>query len=200
LRVKAKGVGITHLADGTAKTVLGYNQDGVAAVIPAGAAGTILTANASTPPTFQTNLGAMKLLAYSQTVTSHTPTTQTAPHADAKLKSIIIPANHGFSHVMIEIDVQGQHSTAQVSAAISEWCLYVGGSEVKTWDMAEGNTTSSKPGEHSLTTLTWINDGVQDANEAGRTVDLYKKGTGTVSDDYGVVIYGIRIWGLTAPS
>ena len=126
LRVKANGVGITHLADGTAKTVLGYDQNGAAAVIPAGAAGTILTANASTAPTFQTNPGALRLLAYSQTVTSHTPLASTS---GSPIAQIVIPANHGFDNVMIEVDSKGGTSTGS-SSDENRWSLTVSGSEV----------------------------------------------------------------------
>jgi hypothetical protein len=167
---------------------LGYDQNGAAAVIPAGAAGTILTANASTPPTFQANTGALKLLVYSQSTVSHSPAT-TNPHI---ISTIIIPANHGFSHLMIEADVSGvQHSSAAAS-----WAFYigsssgVGGTKVREWVIppaGEGAATEN------LTTITWINAGGQTADTE---ITLNKIGAPST---YTTALHGWRLWGLTAP-
>ena len=193
LRVKAEGISLAHLADGTAKTVLGYDQNGAAAVIPAGAAGTILTANASTPPTFQANSGAMKLLAYTQSTVSHTAAA-TNPNI---ISYITIPANHGFSHVMIEADVSGtQHSSAGAS-----WAFYVGsssgvgGTKVKEWVIPPEGTGAAT---ENLTTVTWINAfPIAGGEDVDTEVALNKIGAPST---YETALHGWRIWGLTAPS
>jgi hypothetical protein len=204
LRVKAEGISLAHLADGTAKTVLGYDQNGAAAVIPAGAAGTILTANASTAPTFQTNPGALKLLAYSQAVlTSHTPLAATA---GSPIAQIIIPENHGFEDVMIEVDSKGSTSTG-AAADNNRWSLTVSGSEVKQWRMARIVNTAGSAAESdfidcaSVETFTYVGD-APTGNDAARTV-VFRKHTsdasaGTIT--YDVEFYSFRIWGLNLGS
>jgi len=185
LRVKANGVGITHLADGTAGTLLSYDATGAVAAVGAGSAGQILTANASGAPSFQANTGAMKLLAYSQTTVSHTPDTDD-PHP---ISSITLPANHGFSHVMIQADVSGFQNTGMAQS----YALYVADSEVKTWPIPEHGHTTGDILDTVISTLTWVNAGNQTVDTS---IALKKKGNNA---GYDVEFYGWRIWGLTAP-
>jgi hypothetical protein len=187
LSVKADSIGITHLANSTAGTLLSYDATGAAAAVSAGSAGHILTANATGVPTFQANTGAMKLLAYAQSQVIHVSDTS---DPSAAISSIVIPANHGFSHVMVEIDVRG----ACVNA-YNHYGLYIGGSQVKTWPMRDtGASALIKEGE--VTTLTWINTGNQTADT---TVELKRTGAISTSGEYIIHLYGWRIWGLTAP-
>jgi len=185
LSIKADAVGITHLANGTVGTMLSYDATGAVAAVTAGSAGQILTANASGAPSFQANTGAMKLLAYSQSTVEHTPAT-TNPHPIA---SITLPANHGFSHVMVEADVKGM-----ADAAGSEYTLYVAGSEVRTWPIEEDQASAIDLDGATVSTLTWINTGNQTVDTA---IVLQKKGG---SNAYDVTFYAWRVWGLTAPS
>jgi hypothetical protein len=187
LSIKADAVGITHLANGTAGTMLSYDATGAVAAVGAGSAGQILTANASGAPSFQANTGAMKLLAYSQATVTHTPAT-TNP---LSISSITLPANHGFSHVMIQVDVKGMKD----NGVAADYALYVAGSEVKEWPMPEQiGSTAIDLDDATITTLTWINSGNQTTDT---TIALQKKGG---QSSYVTTLYGFRIWGLTAPS
>ena len=188
LSLKADAVSVTQLANATPGTLVSYDATGAAAVITAGTAGHILTANASGVPTFQANTGAMKLLAYSQTTVAHTPNTGTQ-----SILSMTIPANHGFSHVMIEVDFRGSRSTATDDSGVS-WSLTVAGSEVATWSASEFTTSSSIMLNGEQETVTWINAG----NQTADTTVLFRK-TGS-NAAYDIEAYGYRIWGLTAPS
>jgi hypothetical protein len=186
LSLKADSVGITHLANGTAGTLISYDATGAVAAVGAGTAGHILTANASGVPTFQANTGAMKLLAYSQSTTTHTPSTANP----ASISTITLPANHGFSHVMIQADIraikQGNETTADLG-------LYVGGSKVKDFPFHEDPANTDTIVETPITTLTFITDGNQTSDT---TIAMQKFGAG---NDYLVTFHGWRIWGLTAP-
>ena len=210
LRVKANGVDITHLADGTAKTVLGYDQDGAAAVIPAGAAGTILTANASTAPTFQVNTGAMKLLAYSQTTFTHT----TGSDPDDPIAQIVVPENHGFEDVMIEVDTKGSTGNG-TNDENNVWSLTIGPSsesaptkdnQVKQWRMkADSLTTGSSNGlaPGPFETHVYIGTAPTGTADSARTVVFRVSrldGAGASTSTYGCEFYGIRIWGLNLGS
>jgi len=184
LSLKSDAIGVSHLANGTAGTLLSYDATGAVAVISAGTTGHILTANASGVPTFQANTGAMELLAYSQSTVEHTADTDD-PHPIA---SITLPANHGFSHVMIEADVKGM-----ANASGTEYALYVAGSEVRAWPMEEDQQSAIDLDCATVSTLTWINSGNQTTDT---TIALQKKGS---SNDYDVTFYAWRVWGLTAP-
>jgi len=189
LSLKADSVGITHLADGTAGTMLSYDATGAVTAVGAGTAGHVLTANASGVPTFQAIPGGpTKLLAYSQSTTAHSPGS-----GAVTIISMTIPANHGYSHVLIEVDYKGGRDTGEDDAGVL-WSLTVGGSEVKTVSAAEfTGTTSLFLVQAAQEKLTWINAG----NQTADTAVLFRK-TGT-SADYDIEAYGYRIWGLTAP-
>ena len=185
LSLKADAVSITQLANGTAGTLVSYDATGAAAVITAGTAGHILTANASGVPTFQANTGAMKLLAYSQSTVAHTPNTNNP----STITTMTIPANHGFSHLMIEMDIRGSRSTANTDPI---WSLTIGGSEVKTW-VPQSHSTSDYITKSAIETLTWINAG----NQTTDTAVIFRKTS--AQSTYDIDFYGYRIWGLTAP-
>jgi len=188
LSLKADAVSVTQLANGTAGTLVSYDATGAASVITAGTAGHILTANASGVPTFQANTGAMKLLAYSQTTVDHTPASGTQT-----ISTMTIPANHGFSHVMIQIDFRGSRATG-LGDSNALWSLTVGGTEVKTWSPAEYTSSTSGPFmDRETETVTWINAG----NQTADTTVLFRKTGDNAS--YDIEVYNYRIWGLTAP-
>ena len=188
LSLKADSVGISHLANGTAGTLLSYDATGAVAAIGAGSAGHVLTANASGVPTFQANTGAMKLLAYSQSTVEHTPASTTA-----SISSITLPANHGFSHIMIEADTREMATAAGLSLS-----LHVAGSEVKTWPISEDQQSGEDLDCATVTTYKFITTGNQTADT---TIELFKKvDSGGSDNNYDVTFYAWRIWGLTAPS
>ena len=187
LSLKAGSVGISHLANGTAGTLLSYDATGAAVAVTKGTAGTILTAQASGPPIFQANTGAMKLLAYNQSTVDHTPASTTV-----SIASITLPANHGFSHVMVEADVRGMASDGGLS-----YSLHIGGSEVKAWPLEKDQQSGDDLDCATVKTLTFISGGNQNADT---TIELFKKvNSGGSDNDYDVTFYAWRIWGLTAP-
>lgn len=188
LSIKADAVGITHLADGTAGTMLSYDATGAVAAVSAGSEGQILTASASGAPAFQANTGAMKLLAYSQSTVDHTP----ASAVIVPIASITLPANHGFSHVMIEADARGM-----AGSAAYEYSLYVGGSEVKTWPIEDDQQSGDVLACATVTTYKFI---TTDPTPTSDTAIIFNKKTGSTISDYDVTFYAWRIWGLTAPS
>ena len=202
LSLKADSVGISHLANGTAGTLISYDATGAVAAVGAGTAGHILTANASGVPTFQANTGAMKLLAYSNTTVAHTA----GGDNPKQILSATIPGNHGYPNVMIEIDFQGSRSTSVIGSGVTltdshvMWALYVGGNtssdEVKDRRPAAFKASADSDAlmnEANPETFTFITTGNQTSDT---TVYLQKKG---VVDDYGIQVLGYRIWGLTAP-
>lgn len=187
LSIKADAVGITHLADGTAGTMLSYDATGAVAAVSAGSEGQILTASASGAPAFQANTGAMKLLAYNQTYVN--PSSDTT-NPSGVIATSAIPANHGFSHVMIEMDVRGVQHTTDLT-----YGLYVGGSLVKEWPIPDvGSSALIALG--GMQNLVFVNAGNQTADT---TVELKRVGAVSSSAEYDVDFYAWRIWGLTAP-
>ena len=196
LSIKADAVGLTHMANGTAGTLISYNAAGAATAITAGAEGTILTAQASGAPAFQAldNTGAVKLLAYSQTTVSHTGAV-TNPN---QIVAMTIPGNHGYPNVMIEIDFQGSRSTSATDSEVM-WALYIGGTTsselVKTRRPAAITASSSASMMNMATpeTFKFITTGNQVIDTQ---VYLQKKGS---TADYAIQVLGYRIWGLTAP-
>lgn len=185
LSLKADSVGISHLADGTPGTLLSYDATGAVAAVGAGSKGQILTVQASGAPAFQANTGAMKLLAYSQSTVDHTPQSAVL----IEIASTTLPANHGFSHIMIEVDARGWGSTGY------EYSLHVGGSEVKTWPMPAGAFTVLE--KTTVTTYKFITTDPTPTSDTA--IAFNKKFAGTASN-YDVTFFAWRIWGLTAPS
>ena len=187
LSIKADAVGITHLANGTAGTMLSYDATGAVAAVGAGSAGQILTAQASGAPAFQANTGAMKLLAYDQTVMTHSPDA-TNPK---DIGTTSLPENHGFSHVMIEADVRAIKQGNETNADLG---LYIAGSKVKDFPFQEDPANTDTIVETPVTTLTFIT--TDPTPTVATEVKLKKFGSGA---NYLVTFHGWRVWGLTAP-
>ena len=126
------------------------------------------------------------MLAYNQSTVEHTP-----GNGLESIASITLPANHGFSHVMVEADVRGMAGGGGLA-----YSLYIGGSEVKTWPLEKDQQSGDDLDAATVKTLTFISGGNQNADT---TIQLYKKETSGTDNDYDITFYAWRIWGLTAP-
>lgn len=186
--IKAVKLAKNKVADVLTPGIIVYDGNGVPSVLAStGTAGRVLTTNGTATPSFQSAASPHKqLLAYSQSTVAHTPNTGTQ-----SIVSTTIPANHGFSHVMIEMDYRGSRDTGHNDSHVL-WSLTVGGTEVKTWSPSEYATSGFLARETE--TKIWINEG----NQSTDTTVLFRK-TGT-GENYDIEAYGHRIWGISAPS
>jgi hypothetical protein len=168
--------------------IIVYDNVGVASVLAStGTAGRVLTTNGTATPSFQSAASPHKqLVAYSQSTAAHTSNTGTQ-----SIVSMTLPANHGFSHVMIEVDYRGSRNTSADDTGVL-WSLTVGGVEVKTWSPSEYTTSVYLDGETE--TVNWINAG----NQTVDTTVLFRKTGNSLA--YAIETYGYRIWGISVPS
>jgi len=188
-------IGLVDLANQDVGQLISFDSTKAPAIVNAGTEGHILTANATgNAPSFQSGSGlGMKLLIYSETVVE---VTQSAAGVGAEagqedVSSIIIPTNHGFSDVMVEIDYKG---TANQEYIV--WQLLVGGASKRTWKPMTISTPTIEKGE--VTTGTWIGTAPV-GTDAQRTALFRKAMSQGSSNFYGISVYGFRVWGLTAP-
>jgi len=185
-------IGLVDLANQDVGQLISFDSSKAPAIVNAGTEGHILTANATgNAPSFQSGSGlGMKLLIYSETVVSLTQATpgEGAQTGQEDISSIIIPADHGFSDVMIEIDYKG---TANQEYIV--WQLLVGGASKRTWKPMIISTPTIEKGE--VTTGTWIGTAPV-GTDAQRTALFRKAMSQGSSEYYGIALYGFRVWGL----
>jgi hypothetical protein len=185
--IKAVKLAKNKVADVLTPGIIVYDGNGVPSVLAStGTAGRVLTTNGTATPSFQSTASPLKqLLVYSQSTVAHTPNTGTQ-----SIASTTIPANHGFSHVMIEFDIRG----VQDSGVGCAYSLSIAGSEVKEWPIPEKKTVTFDIDDQPMASFTWINAGNHTVDTA---VTIQKTGG---NSGYDVDLYGYRIWGLSAPS